>query len=418
MNLRNRKNLSNDEPKQIFYVWNYLEWGGVQTYFLGLMRGVSRKYSVKTVLPFGSDKKILAYLKANNVEYDFFEGKLDSSPAVTLIKKIKRRYNDFKTNFLLARHLSKYDLTDSAVQIDAVPWMSFALLFYLATKTQVFVTLHTALPEISFLRRMWWKTKLAILNRFESFHLNASNLDVKKSLRSLVNESRCRQIEIIYSSFNRREIEEITSSKANKREVFEKYNLPESKIRVCNVGQFIERKGCWVLMEAIEILQKQRDDIFFLWLGTSPLDKQTVEKIETYHLNGSFRFLSANEIGTRRADLLTLWNAADIFVLPSFEEGLPMALIEAMALGKPCIASNINAIPEAVKHLETGILLKPGNAAELARAIESLAEDSGLRVKLGENARKSVFENFEEKITGQKMLRLYDASLRRKSGNN
>ena len=418
MNLKKRQKLSDDRPVQIFYVWNYLEWGGVQTYFLGLMRSVSRRYSVKTVLPFGSDKKILAYLEANNVEYDFFEGKLDSSPAVTLIQKIKRRYNDFKTNFSLARHLSKYDLTDSAVQIDAAPWMSFALLFYLATKTEVFVTLHTALPEISFLRGIWWKTKLAILNRFESFHLNASNLDVKKSLRSLVNESIYRQIEIIYSSFNSREIEGITISKTNKREVFEKYNLPEGKIRVCNVGQFIERKGCWVLLEAIEILRKQRDDIFFLWLGTSPLDKKTVENIGKYNLNGSFRFLSANEIGTRRTDLLTLWNTADIFVLPSLEEGLPMALIEAMALGKPCIASNINAIPEAVKHLETGILLKPGNATELARAIGRLADDSELRVKLGENARKSVFENFEEKITGQKMLRLYDVSLQRKSGNN
>ena len=418
MNLKKRQNLSDDHPVQILFVWNYLEWGGVQTYFLGLMRSVSQKYSVKSVLPNGSDKKILAYLEANNVGYDFFEGKLDSAPAVTVIQKIKRRYNDFKTNFSLAKHLSKYDLTNSAVQIDAAPWMSFALLFYLAAKTEVFVTLHTALPEISFLRRMWWKLKLAILNRFESFHLNASNFDVKKSLRSLVNESRYRQIEIVYSSFNSREIEKILIDGANKREVSEKYDLPESKIWVCNVGQFIERKGCWVLLEAIEILQKQRDDLFFLWLGTSPLDQNTVEKIAKYNLNGDFRFLSANEIGTQRSDLLTLWNANDIFVLPSLEEGLPMALIEAMALGKPCIASDINAIPEAVKHLETGILLKPGNAAELARAIESLAEDSGLRVKLRENARKSVFENFEEKITGQKMLRLYDASLRRKSGNN
>ena len=96
--MKKRQKLSDDRPVQIFYVWNYLEWGGVQTYFLGLMRSVSQRYSVKTVLPFGSDKKILAYLEANNVEYDFFEGKLDSSPAVTLIQKIKRRYNDFKTN--------------------------------------------------------------------------------------------------------------------------------------------------------------------------------------------------------------------------------------------------------------------------------------------------------------------------------
>ncbi len=387
----------------------------MQTYFLSLMRTVSKKYGVKAVLPRGSDSKIIGYLKTNNVEYDFFDGNLNLSQTKTFRQKIKRRCEDFLTNYSLAKNLSGCDLKNSAVQIDFAPWTAFALIFYLTLKTEVFVTLHTAIPPISLSRRVLWKIKCSIIGLFKNFHLNTSNFDVKKSLRPLVNKKLYQKIDIVYSSFSRGEIVETLEKAVPKIEIAEKYNIADDKIWICNVGQFIERKGCWVLLEAISILQKQRNDLLFLWLGTAPLDEKTREKIEKYNLGDSFRFLSADEIGSQRKDLLTLWNANDIFVLPSFQEGLPMALIEAMALGKPCIASDINAIPEAIKHLETGILLEPGDAESLAQTISSLADDPKLRKKIGKNAQKAAFENFEEKVIGQKMLNLYDNSLQTKA---
>lgn len=411
MNLKKRQHLSDDRPIQIFYVWNYLEWGGVQTYFLGLMRTVKRQYRVRAILPKGSEKKILRYLDEDNIEYDFFDGNILSTDAGTFSQKIKRRINDLQVSFALAGKLFKYDLKNSAVQIDAAPWSAFGLLFCLVLKTNVFVTLHTAIPEISFFRLTLWKIKLAILDSFKNFHLNASNLDVKKSLRLLMSETRLRQVNVIYSMFNAVQFEFVLAKNQSKSEIAEKYNLPANKTWICNVGQFIERKGCRIFLEAIEILQKQRNDLFFLWLGTNAPDKNTAEKISKYSLNDNFRFLSANEIGSQRSDLLSLWNAAEIFVLPSFQEGLPMSLIEAMALGKPCIASDINAIPEAVTHLENGILLEPGDASKLAAAIEILADDPDLQKKLGDNARKTAFEKFEEKTIGRKMLEIYDNAL-------
>lgn len=418
MKFRNEKNFPGDNPKTVFYVWTYLEWGGVQTYFLSLMRTVSKKYGIKAILPRGSDSKIIGYLKNNNVEYDFFDGNLNLNETKTLRQKIKRRCEDFLTNYSLAKHLSSYDLKNSVVQIDFAPWTAFALILYLTLKTEVFVTLHTAIPPISLSRRVLWKLKCFIIGLFENFHLNASNLDVKKSLRPVVNEKLYQKIDIVYSSFSRGEIVETLEKAVAKKEIAEKYNIPDDKIWICNVGQFIERKGCWVLLEAIRILQKQRNDLIFLWLGTVSLNEKTREKIEKYNLGDGFRFLAADEIGSQRKDLLTLWNANDIFVLPSFQEGLPMALIEAMALGKPCIASDINAIPEAIEHLETGILLKPGDAGILAQTISKLADDPNLRKKIGENAQKAAFENFEEKIIGQKMLNLYDNSLHTRDEEN
>jgi glycosyltransferase involved in cell wall biosynthesis len=403
------KNLSNRRPKQILYVWNYLEWGGVQIYFLGLMRCAAQKYRVKVILPDGSDKKILRYLEDNNIEYDFFDGKMDFSKAGTFRRRIKRRWNDFNTNFALATHLSRYDLRNSIVQIDVAPWAGFALLFYLTCKTNVFVTFHTAIPELSFLRRALWKTKFAVLTASSRFQIAASNLDVKKSLRLFVSESRYRQIEIIYSSVNAEEIKKVLDENKSRREMAEKYDFPPEKTWVCNVAQFIERKGCRVFLEAIETLRKQRSDLFFYWLGTAPLTEEIRENVGNYNLGDDFRYLAANETGNSRHDLLTLLKASDLFVLPSFQEGLPVALLEAMALGKACVASRVNAIPEAVEHYETGVLVEAGDAEKLAAAIGELSDDKSLQKKLGENARQTALENFEERVIGQKMLRLYES---------
>ena len=376
------------------------------------MRAVAQQYRVKSILPHGSDEKIIRYLEENNFEYEFFEGRIDLGEAKTFRQKIKRRLNDFSANYSLAKYLSRFDLINSAIQIDAAPWNNFALILYLVLKANVFITLHTAVSPISRWRKIIWKTKLAILNRFENFHLNASNLDVRKSLRPFLSEADYQRVNVIYSSFNKREIQEIFNDDITGRDFAGKYNFPIDKIWICNVGQFIERKGCWVFLEAIKNIQSRRSDLFFFWLGTAAPDYRTLEKINEYNLGDTFRLLSAEEIGSKRKDLLTIWKASDIFVLPSFQEGLPMALIEAMALGKACIASDINAIPEALEHLVNGILITAGDAEKLAAAIEKLADDSELRRILGENAKESVFENFEEQITGQEMLKLYEEALR------
>lgn len=403
-----------ENRKTIYFVWNYLTWGGAQIYFLALVRTVADRFNARAVLPHGSDEKILQYLRANKIEYDFYEGSLDSAAASSVGQRIKRRWNDFKTNLSLAKHLSRYDLKNSIVQIDVAPWAGFALLFYLICRTEVFVTFHTAIPELSFLRRLLWRIKFALLTASPRFQIAASNLDVKKSLRSFVSQSRYRQIEIVYSSVNKEEIERVTRENKTRREISEKYDFPPEKIWVCNVAQFIERKGCWIFLEACRKLQDERDDLFFYWLGTAPLTDQIKEKIKCYDLKRNFRYLAANEIGDSRHDLLTLLNAADSFALPSFQEGLPVALLEAMALGKPCVASRVNAIPEAVEHFETGILINAGDYENLAAAIAQLADDERLREKLGENARRTALENFDEKIIGRKMLRLYENVLSNK----
>ncbi len=85
---------------------------------------------------------------------------------------------------------------------------------------------------------------------------------------------------------------------------------------------------------------------------------------------------------------------ADLFVLPSHAEGLPMTVLEAMGAGLPVVSTRVGGIPEAVVDGETGILLEPGDVVCLAAALRTLAEDPGLRARMGVAGRDRVREKF------------------------
>ena len=101
-----------------------------------------------------------------------------------------------------------------------------------------------------------------------------------------------------------------------------------------------------------------------------------------------------------------------MFVLPSFNEGLPIALLEAMALGKACVASRINAIPEAVTDHETGILVEAGDHLALAAAIRELKANPTLRERIARAGQNFVLENFDERDTARITVDCYDACQR------
>jgi glycosyltransferase involved in cell wall biosynthesis len=87
--------------------------------------------------------------------------------------------------------------------------------------------------------------------------------------------------------------------------------------------------------------------------------------------------------------------SADVLVLSSFMEGLPVVLLEAMALGIPVIAPALAGIPELVRHADTGLLFTVGDWADLAALMQRLAEDETLRTRLAENARERVSIEFD-----------------------
>ncbi len=150
----------------------------------------------------------------------------------------------------------------------------------------------------------------------------------------------------------------------------------------------------------------------FIWISNSKPSDEDLKKAQNYGLGKDFILMTSDQIGEQRIDLFTLMRLAHVFALPSYLEGLPLSLLEAMALGIPSISTNINGIPEAIKHLETGYLIEAGNSETLKNAIIELKDDIHLREKLSKNGREFVLANFNEDVVAKIAVEKYIEAFR------
>ena len=123
--------------------------------------------------------------------------------------------------------------------------------------------------------------------------------------------------------------------------------------------------------------------------------------------------LKVRFLGTR-SDIPELLYQADMFVLSSDCEGLPLVLLEAMAAGVPVIATAVGGVPEVLGYGKYGILVPPGNAEALAKAIVELAKDEKKRAELSEQGRKIAVERFDIRNTVKEYEKLYISLLEKK----
>ena len=173
------------------------------------------------------------------------------------------------------------------------------------------------------------------------------------------------------------------------------------------VGSLIPRKGLPFLVEAAKKIVKEHSETKFVIVGEGPLKSQLLSNLETANLSGNFKFL-----GNVKEDMLpAVYNSADVFALPSIQEGQGIALLEAQASARPVVAFDVGGVNEAVRNGETGLLVKRGSSEELADALLKLLSDKALREKMGANGRRFVIENFTWDICAQKMLNVYHEAL-------
>lgn len=112
-----------------------------------------------------------------------------------------------------------------------------------------------------------------------------------------------------------------------------------------------------------------------------------------------------------RSDPLALLNACDIFVLPSLFEGLPRSLLEAMALGKPVVVTDIGGSREVVTHGRSGFIVPPRDAARLESALSALVASEELRLAFGRAGRLTIEQQFDARATAAAHERIYDKYL-------
>jgi glycosyltransferase involved in cell wall biosynthesis len=304
--------------------------------------------------------------------------------------------------------LKKLDFKDSVLHIELTPWQSvFALLRLCRRAEQVFITMHNALPAVSKWRRLLWKLKFSIITRQANFHIFPSNEDAKNSLEPFVAKKFLENTVVTYTNVNPDEVDAALHSPLERDLLLTKFGLPDDKLLVFCLGQFIDRKGRWTFLEAAKNLLEKQRDIAFVWISNSELTPEESAKIASYELGDDFFLIKSEDVGRQHLDLMKFLRLADVYALPSFVEGLPISLLEAMALGIPCVSTNVYAIPEALKNGDTGLLIDAGDSRALAGAIDLLKYDASLRKKLGQNGRAWVLANFNEKKVAEIAFQSY-----------
>jgi len=208
------------------------------------------------------------------------------------------------------------------------------------------------------------------------------------------------KLEVIPNGVN---AEEFNVSEKEIESVRKKYGLEE--IVVMFAGTVTPRKGVLQLIRAAEILKYGKDALFLI-VGNLNLDREYVQKVMEY---AKSRGVNVKFTGfVPYDDLKALYSACDIFVLPSFEEGQGVVLLEAMASGKPLIGSKVGGIPMQIRDGWNGFLCEPGNEKQLAEKIRYLIEHQEERERMGKNSRKLAEEEFDWRKIAEKYLEVYD----------
>lgn len=170
----------------------------------------------------------------------------------------------------------------------------------------------------------------------------------------------------------------------------------EAGIKVISVGRLVEKKGFTYLLKACKILQQKGARFECEIYGDGPLKDNLSSEIKQLGLS---EVVFLRGVITRQ-QLIAVFAISDIFVLPSIidregdTEAMPVALKEAMASTKAVVATDIAGIPELINSGEDGILVPSKDEKTLAQAMLTLINDRNLRLRLGDNARKKIIQNF------------------------
>lgn len=173
------------------------------------------------------------------------------------------------------------------------------------------------------------------------------------------------------------------------------------------VGRLVAAKGQHVLIDALARLKAESRPFFCTFVGGGEERLALEAHAREMGLDETITFAGALGHG----EIPACYDRAHVFVLPSFAEGLPVVLMEAMAKGVACVSTQITGIPELVEDGRTGLLTAPGDAAGLAAALRKLMDNPSLRRQLATEGLRAVHERHDIASNAQALARLFDAQV-------
>ena len=186
-------------------------------------------------------------------------------------------------------------------------------------------------------------------------------------------------------------VEQIRAEVCNLNDLRRELGIPETHLVVGTVAVFSRQKRLEDWLEVARQVAEQREDVTFLLVGYGPEDAVLRAKVATLGLT------SRVIMPGFRADGRRLMGLMDVYLMSSEFEGLPIALLEAMTLAKPIVATNVGGIPEAVQNGKEGFLASVGAVADLSTYVLQLLNNPTLRLELGQCGAEKVEDKFHLK---------------------
>jgi glycosyltransferase involved in cell wall biosynthesis len=183
--------------------------------------------------------------------------------------------------------------------------------------------------------------------------------------------------------------------------------FPKPPYRILFMGRLEKHKGVYDIIEAASWLP--RDRYIFILAGNGEI-RQVKEKIQEKGLRLMFEILGWIS-GEQKHEML---QTADLFLLPSYQEGLPMSVIEAMAASLPILATTVGGVPHAVEDKINGYLIPPGNPEVMAKTIELVFSDQKKWKHFSDRSYQIAQEKFNVDKIKNKLKRLYEELLQNK----
>lgn len=244
--------------------------------------------------------------------------------------------------------------------------------------------------ETTHVREAWrrsWLKRSFLIDRVAYTMVDQFIAVSKANSDYLVGQKHCNpaKVEVIH---NGRDLSHFRPGVDGYAPLRQRYGVESSSLLIVHIGRLEPQKGHMVLLEAMPSVLQRYPDVKLLMVGDGAL--RAVIEAEIRRLNLEETVLLAGF----QTDVVPFLGAADLVVLPSLWEGLPLIAIEAGAMGKAMVATNVDGTPEVIIDGETGILVPPGNSQRLAEAIVTLLGDNTKRREMGAKALQITKEHF------------------------
>jgi len=215
------------------------------------------------------------------------------------------------------------------------------------------------------------------------------------------------RISVIYNGV---ELNRYNPDRYNSKEIRRSLDIDNNVLVVGTIGRLVYQKGFSYFLEAAKRVYSEKEQIRFVIVGHGPEENNLKKMAEAIGISNVCIFTG------QRFDIPELLSAFDVFVLSSVLEGLPRIVIEAMAMERPIVATDIEGVREELTHERSGLLVPPANPNTLSGAILNLLNDKEKAKSLSYEARKRAEKIFDLKLTLANIETLYKEVLAQHQG--